>query len=205
MWQPLSGCKLCLAFVRTKGAKTFYEVNRSFMQKYINTNFFSKLMSSKTFLKRNILLPPATKLGQGYIFTGICDSVHRGGSTWAGTPPGTRYTPQDQVPPGPGTPSGTRYTPQTRYTTPWTRYTPRTRYTPWEQCMLGDTGNKWVVCILLECILVCISPCRNIKKFRYLRFFKSFWHRKKHCTQWRNIFFKWYHPVQRRSHGNIYI
>ena len=25
------------------------------------------------------LLPPATKLGQGYIFTGICDSVHRGG------------------------------------------------------------------------------------------------------------------------------
>ena len=25
------------------------------------------------------LLPPATKLGQGYIFTGICDSVHGGG------------------------------------------------------------------------------------------------------------------------------
>ena len=25
------------------------------------------------------LLPLATKLGQGYIFTGICDSVHRGG------------------------------------------------------------------------------------------------------------------------------
>ena len=24
-------------------------------------------------------LPPATKLGQGYIFTGVCDSVHRGG------------------------------------------------------------------------------------------------------------------------------
>ena len=23
-------------------------------------------------------LPPATKLGQGYIFTGVCDSVHRG-------------------------------------------------------------------------------------------------------------------------------
>ena len=26
----------------------------------------------------NCLLPPATKLGQGYIFTGMCDSVHRG-------------------------------------------------------------------------------------------------------------------------------
>ena len=25
------------------------------------------------------LLLPATKLGQGYIFTGLCDSVHRGG------------------------------------------------------------------------------------------------------------------------------
>ena len=25
------------------------------------------------------LLPPATTLGQGYIFTGICDSVHGGG------------------------------------------------------------------------------------------------------------------------------
>ena len=24
------------------------------------------------------VLPPATKLGQGYIFTGICDSVHGG-------------------------------------------------------------------------------------------------------------------------------
>ena len=27
------------------------------------------------------LLPPATKLGQGYVFTGVCDSVHRGGRT----------------------------------------------------------------------------------------------------------------------------
>ena len=25
-----------------------------------------------------MFLPPATKLGQGYIFTGVCDSVHRG-------------------------------------------------------------------------------------------------------------------------------
>ena len=26
-----------------------------------------------------VLLPPATKLGQGYIFTGVCHSVKRGG------------------------------------------------------------------------------------------------------------------------------
>ena len=28
------------------------------------------------------ILPPATKLGQGYIFTGVCDSVNRG-SVWS--------------------------------------------------------------------------------------------------------------------------
>ena len=33
------------------------------------------------------LLPPATKLGQGYIFTGMCDSVH-GGGAWSGRVPG---------------------------------------------------------------------------------------------------------------------
>ena len=42
-------------------------------------------------------LPPATKLGQGYIFTGVCDSVHGGGlllggvcawSRWGGLLPG---------------------------------------------------------------------------------------------------------------------
>ena len=31
-----------------------------------------------------VLLPPATKLGQGYIFTGVCDSVHRGAACMAG-------------------------------------------------------------------------------------------------------------------------
>ena len=115
------------------------------------------------------------------------DQVHPLGP---GTPPGTRYTPQDQVhlldqvhPPGPGTPPRTRYTlPGTRYTPPRTRYTPPgTRYTPrpgtprdqvyplpdqvpprdqvhpQKQCMLGDTGNKRVVRILLECILVLVK------------------------------------------------
>ena len=42
------------------------------------------------------LLPPATKLGQGYIFTGVCDSVHGGGgsaSVHAGIP-----SPRHQAP-----------------------------------------------------------------------------------------------------------
>ena len=96
---------------------------------------------------------------------------------------GTPGTPAGQVHPlGRYTPSG-RYTPIGRYTpqvgtsplgryiplagTPnWEgthtprqvhspgRYTPN-RYTPSEQCMLGDTGNKQAVRILLKCILVC--------------------------------------------------
>ena len=59
------------------------------------------------------LLPSATKLGQGYIFTGVCDSVHTGGCLpqcmlgyhpslpGAGTPPPqTRHPriPMDQAP-----------------------------------------------------------------------------------------------------------
>ena len=31
-----------------------------------------------------LLLPPATKLGQGNIFTGMCDSVNRGGASSRG-------------------------------------------------------------------------------------------------------------------------
>ena len=86
----------------------------------------------------------------------------RGGSTWEGTPwqvhPLGRHIPPGLgTPLGPGTPlAGTppgRYTPLGIYT-PWDQiHLPRTRYTP-EQCMLGDTGNKRAVRILLECILV---------------------------------------------------
>ena len=39
--------------------------------------------SSKYLVKSVQFLPPATKLGQGYIFTGVCDSVH-GGACMAG-------------------------------------------------------------------------------------------------------------------------
>ena len=50
-----------------------------------------------------------------------------GVSTWAGTP---------------------------RQVHPLGRYTPRADTPPPEQCVLGDTGNKRAVRILLECILV---------------------------------------------------
>ena len=62
--------------------------------------------------------------------------------TWAGTPQYQVHPLQDQVhPPG-------------RYT-PWGQVPPDTRYPPFPgQCMLGDTGNKRAVRILLECIIV---------------------------------------------------
>ena len=34
-----------------------------------------------------LFLPPATKLGQGYIFTGVCDSVHGGACMTCMPPP----------------------------------------------------------------------------------------------------------------------
>ena len=78
------------------------------------------------------LLPPATKLGQGYVFTGVCDSVHMGVVPDQVHPPGTRYPP-DQVPPRPGTLPGTsQIPPRTRYT-PGTSSPPGTRCTPLEK------------------------------------------------------------------------
>ena len=93
-----------------------------------------------------LLLPPATKLGQGYVFTGVCDSVHGGGSTWPGTPP------RPGTPPGPGTPPQDQVPPRDQV------------HPPPAQSMLGDTVNARAVRILLECNLVCFvitdwHPC----------------------------------------------
>ena len=91
-----------------------------------------------------------TKLREGYVFTAVCDSVHRGGSVsvHAGIP----SPPPDQAPP-----------PKSRYT-PLEQALPQIPPNPEQapppmgaapaQCMLGDTANKRAVCILLECNLV---------------------------------------------------
>ena len=98
--------------------------------------------------RENLLyLPPVTKSGQGYVLTRVYDSVHRGGvcpnACWdihtplpGADPPGSRQPPLEQTnpPPRADTLLGVDTLP--------------------EQCMLGDTGNKRVVRILLECILV---------------------------------------------------
>ena len=110
-----------------------------------------------SFSEQNIisLLPPATKLRQGYIFTGVCDSVHRG-RYLGGAPPGTRYTPQAGTPPA-STPPWDQVHPQDqvhspgRYTT-WDQVHPADqvypadqvppgRYTPWDQVHPARPGT----------------------------------------------------------------
>ena len=96
------------------------------------------------------LLPPAN------VFTPVCQSFCSRGREYLGryTPAGRYTTPQAGTsPPGQVHPPG-RYTPTPQAVTPAGRYTPQGRYNPREQCMLGDTGNKWAVRILLEYILV---------------------------------------------------
>ena len=58
-----------------------------------------------------VLLPPTIKLGQGNIFTGVCDSVHRGGLPQCMLgyhTPRTRHPPPDQA--GTPLPSGAEHT-----------------------------------------------------------------------------------------------
>ena len=88
-----------------------------------------------SFKRVSLSLPSATKLGQGYVFTGVCDSVHRGwGVPDQVHPPGTG-TPQDQV-----HPPGTRYTPPGPGTCPGTRYSPDQVH-PQDQVHLPEPGT----------------------------------------------------------------
>ena len=121
-------------------------------------------------------LPPATKLGQGYVFTGMCDSVHKGGvclsACWdappgsrhpPGTmPPGSRHPPEQTPPPRSRHPSRSRHPPVSRHPleqtppeeTPSTADTPPGADTPPIACW-KITVNARAVRILLECNLVC--------------------------------------------------
>ena len=102
-------------------------------------------------------------LGQGNIFAPVCRSVHRGESTWAGTPLGRytpwqvhpgRYTPWQIHPPGRYTPSPPPWagTPPPPAGTSPRQVHPREGTPPRNACW--DTVNKRAVRILLECILV---------------------------------------------------
>ena len=105
-------------------------------------------------------LPAATKLGQGNIFTSVCQEFcpQVGGrvsaSVHAGIPPPrSRHTPPGADPPRPDLP-GSRHPPE---------QTPRPD-TPWEQTpppgsRLQHTVYERPVRILLECILVVSVNC----------------------------------------------
>ena len=106
---------------------------------------------------------PQTKFAKViFLHLSVSHFVHRGGGVPGQVPPWIRYTPL-----GPGTPPGTRYKP------PRTRYTPRPGTSPHppppEQCMLGDTGNKRAVRILLfvKMLTWCLSGCCINEENRY--------------------------------------
>ena len=153
-----------------------------FLKYYTNLAMLAFLPPEKRSLGQgNIFAPVCHSVHGGGKYLGRYPSWQVHTPPQVGIPPLGRYTPlagtpPRQVPPLAGTPlAGTppgqvhppgRYIPLARYTPgqvhPPGRYTPLGRYTsiagtqppPPEQCMLGDTGNKRPVRILLECILV---------------------------------------------------
>ena len=69
-----------------------YWLNRIILECLLCEFFQNDLLDPLNLVTKD-LFPPATKLEQGYIFTGICDSVNRGGAwsqggAWSGGVPG---------------------------------------------------------------------------------------------------------------------
>ena len=87
-----------------------------------------------------MFLPPANEVCEGYVFTPVCQSFCSQGEVSSSMhaeihiPPGSRHPPEVDPP---------KADPSEADTPP-----------PSAQCMLGDTGTKRAVRILLECILV---------------------------------------------------
>ena len=99
---------------------------------------------------------PQRSCGQGYVFTRVCDSVHRGGclpQCMLGYPPGAD-TPQSRHPPRADTPPE-QTPPQSRHPQ---EQTPPIPLTP-PGSRLWHMVNEQPVRILLECILVYIYFC----------------------------------------------
>ena len=110
------------------------------------------------------LLPPTNKVCEGYVFTPVCHSVHGGSvcpsACWNTTPATRGRHPLGPEADPPGAEADT-ITWDQRQTPPpgpeadtLQEQTPPGSGHPPMQCMLGDTGNKRVVRILLEYILV---------------------------------------------------
>ena len=87
----------------------------------------------------------------------------------ADTPPGSRHPWEADTPPGKQTHPQEADTPRSRH--PLGK---QTQPPPSAQCMLGDTGNKRVVRILLECILV-RDKCESSIVHGKLRHLRATW------------------------------
>ena len=130
------------------------------------------IVKANTFLDVCHLLPAANEVWGKVIFLHLSVILFTGGvcpiACWdtptrdRGRSPGSK-PPPEQTPPRsrhtPGTrarqpppPRGSRQSPREQTSTPWAD-PPRSRHSP-AQCMLGDTGSKRTVHILLECNLV---------------------------------------------------
>ena len=133
---------------------------------YLSIHFLS--VNSKSYCIYTVFrlkfLPPATKLGQGYVFTGVCDSVNRGGTSYPleqtppweqtppeQTPPGVDTTPEQTHPPRPD-PPGSRHPPQEQtppeQTPPGadTPHPPGSRHTPLDQTPPPGADPPWWAC-----------------------------------------------------------
>ena len=113
------------------------------------TYLFKQLLESNSY--DSVFLPAATKLSQGNVFTGVCDSVHGGGGLpqcMLGYPQSRppRADPLQEQPP----PPQEQIPPQSR--PPKSRHPPGSR--PPTGSRLRHTVNERPVRILLECILV---------------------------------------------------
>ena len=84
---------------------------------------------------------PQRSCGQGYVFTRVCDSVHRGGSPGRENPPRQGEPPPQENPPAGRNP-------------PWAGRTPPDQANPPPGKQTPEYGLRAAVRILLECILV---------------------------------------------------
>ena len=87
-----------------------------------------------------------TRLGQGNVFTGVCDSVHRGRGCVCLSACWDTTTPLEQTPPRADTPPESR--------PPGSRHSHPTPDPPPPGSRLRHTVNERPVGILLDCILV---------------------------------------------------
>ena len=101
-------------------------------------------------------------LGQGNICSSVCQEFCSRGGGCVVSQHALRQTPPTRHPLTRHPSLPTRYPPQTRCS-------PQTRHPP-VQCMLGDTVNKWAVCMQLECNLVKIDKILFIA-FKFVRAF----------------------------------